>query len=117
MMISDQPNKVQKVKLDPERQVPFVVNLRPAPGTVALHSGEKGDNAVHMGLGALRKEVWERVSDIMEVIGGEVRELRSNFVLDEITVSLGLSAKGQVAFVAEASGQAIFQVKLKRKTK
>lgn len=40
----------------------------------------------------------------------------SGFKLDEVTISLGFSAKGKIAFIAEAGVEASIEVKFTRKT-
>lgn len=95
--------------------VPFILDISPTPGSVILHSTDKEDPAVYIGIRQLREQLWDRISDVIGSLGSEVGKIKANFSVDEISVSLGLTAKGGLAFVAEASGQAVFTVKLKRK--
>lgn len=97
------------------RAVPFLVEVRPTPGSSFLHSATYGDNAVDMSFGDLKEQVWTRISDVLEILSDGASKLKDDFELDEVSVSLGLTVKGKLAFLAEASGQGVFQLKLKRK--
>jgi hypothetical protein len=63
------------------------------------------------------KEDWENVLKELNYIVTETEKSNSNknYILEEISVSLGFSAKGKIAFIAEAGIEASIQVTFKRK--
>jgi len=62
------------------------------------------------------KNDWGRVMESLQFIIGETEKSDTNkkYVLDEITVSLGFSATGKIAFIAEAGVEASIEVTFKR---
>ncbi|MEM9496188.1 MAG: hypothetical protein AAGA09_09305 [Pseudomonadota bacterium] len=97
-----------------DQLVPFIVDVKPAPGEVALHKG-RGDNAKSIPLKDIKKDLKERLGELNEMFASKLNTLEQDFELSEISVSLGFSAKGKLAFIAEASGEVAFQVVLRRK--
>ena len=73
------------------------------------------------------KQLTRKVEEIKEDLSGMMRQLdfiigeadqrvlNEGFALDEITVSLGFSATGKIAFIAEAGVEASIEVTFKRK--
>ncbi len=62
------------------------------------------------------KEDWENVMEELSFIIAETEKSTSinHYALDEIKVSLGFSAKGKIAFIAEAGVEASIEVTFKK---
>jgi hypothetical protein len=83
------------------------------PG-VQLHN--RLTNAVSKKLSEVRDDwnnAMRQVSDIVADTDSKITQ--SGYLLDEITISLGFTATGKVAFIAEAGVEASIAVKFKRK--
>lgn len=91
------------------------VEVRKVPG-VTEHSGKSS---------VLSKKVDEVKNDLSKILGqlnfivseAEKSTAEKGFNLEEITVSLGFSASGKLAFIAEAGVEASIEVTFKRRQK
>lgn len=82
-------------------------------GSVTLHSraGEK----IKKNIGEMKEDYDLIVNNIAYIISDtDSKVAASGFKLDEITISLGVSASGKIAFIAEAGIEASIQVTFKR---
>ena len=96
-------------------EVEFITSVRSIgqPGMIE-HKGE------HYNLTKKAEDVKNDFAIVMNQLTYIVTEADKGassmeFQLDEITVSLGFSAKGKIAFIAEAGVEASIEVKFKRK--
>ena len=101
-----------------QREVYFISNA-----TLLREPGIVEHKSLGSGLGyELSKKVddvkndWKRMMEDLQFIIDETERSATNkkYVLDEITVSLGFSATGKIAFIAEAGVEASIEVKFKR---
>ena len=63
------------------------------------------------------KEDWDVVITQLNFIISETEKntVKNGFEMDEVTISLGFTAKGKIAFIAEAGVEASIEVKFKKK--
>jgi hypothetical protein len=90
--------------------------VRPRNSVGFQEHSDKGGNALSKKASEV-KEDWNimmaQLSDIMS--NTEKTTESSRYQMDEITVKLGFTAKGKIAFIAEAGVEASIEVKFKRK--
>lgn len=96
-------------------EVIFITSPTIEPGTVELH-GKKQTTQVTRKLIQVTED-WKIVSkQVMQMISSTEEENEADgYGLDEVSISLGFNAKGQLAFVAEAGVEASVSFVFKRK--
>ena len=94
----------------------FISGAQPmSKGVVELHSGAAGDMLVRR-LADVQQN-WNTINQqiILILESSEAPITKTGFALDEVSVEIGVNAKGQLAFVAEAGVSATFKLIFRRK--
>jgi hypothetical protein len=98
-----------------EREMFFISSVGTPSGVgIVPHAGESKQ------LSKKAKEIkedWDNVLEELNFIIAETEKSTTNshYSLDEVKVSLGFSAKGKIAFIAEAGIEASIEVTFKKK--
>lgn len=95
-----------------DKFIPFIANVPAVPGQVILHKEDKKIKGISAK--QIRDDVASRMAEILEVFQNNVGTIEEDFSVDEIAFSLGFGAKGKLAFIAEASTEAVLSVTLRR---
>jgi len=101
-------------KRAPDDNVVFITSTKPLPGEVRLHA-DWGDKVLVRSLSSVRDD-WTAVTEqVMSIIGDSARATTtSGFTLDELSFGLAFTAKGKLAFIAEAGAEASVTLTFKR---
>jgi len=94
----------------------FVSKVVPEPGSAELHKKSKA-SGITREFTELRADWSVMTTQILEMVIETDSELdeKSGYTLDEIEIGLAFTAKGKLAFIAEAGAEASIKLTLKRK--
>lgn len=96
-----------------EEVVLFVTSPRPLPGQAAAHADAP---PLSRPLSALKEEWVVTVNQVLALVAATDAEASSgSFTLEELSVRLGFTAKGKLAFIAEAGVEASVEITFKRR--
>lgn len=97
-----------------EERVTFITSARPLPGQAEAHVDM---GAVTRPLSEIKEEWAVTINQVLSLIAvtDESAAETEGFSLQELSVKLGFSAKGKLAFIAEAGVEASVEVTFKRK--
>ena len=108
--MNEQPDSGVR-QLDSE-YVYFLSPAKPAPGEAAPHAFM--DYLFPRKKEEVMQDWTVTINQTVELVSQNVDKAPEGYKMDEIEVSLGFSAKGQLAFIAEAGVQAAVRIVFRR---
>jgi hypothetical protein len=94
----------------------FITRVTPLNKDGVRLQSDKNGSALVKKVGEVKKDyeaIVTQINFIMADTDAQVKD--SGFSLDEVKISLGFSAKGKIAFIAEAGMEASIEISFKRK--
>jgi len=112
--MSGQRKNYQKEKLS-QQDLSFIISSNP-PGTPGIIQHSRENEILTKKVEEVKEDLGLIVKQLNYIISeADKAEGNSDFKIDEITIGLGFSAKGKIAFIAEAGVEASIEVKFSRK--
>lgn len=97
-----------------KQDVAFITSTTLPPGELRLHA-DLGDKILVRSLKSV-KEDWAVITDqVVAIVGGSAGRMKSDgLALEEVSIGLAFTAKGKLAFIAEAGAEASITLTFKR---